>query len=117
MRVYSDYKPGIFIDGVFLVDTYFSELRGDGWVRGKGSNGSSSTFGEGLEKVELQRNQDGRDSFPGMTHSSVDQQHRTTCEFEGARSGHNPAIFMDSGFLVEAALEMLGGGAQSMFDG
>ena len=48
----------------------------------------------------------------------MDQQHRTTfCALEGARSNYKPAIFMDSGFLVEAALEMLGGGAQSLYDG
>ena len=41
---------------------------GDRWVRGKGSNGSSCvTMGEGLEKVEFQRKQDGGESFPGMT--------------------------------------------------
>ena len=53
------------MDSGFLVDTssdvhegkdYALAGRG-GWVRGKGSSGSSSTLREGLEKVELRRKQ------------------------------------------------------------
>ena len=55
------YKPTIFIDSGVLVDTSPQVLGGEdwnlagrgGWVRGRGSNGSSSTLGEGLKKVEL----------------------------------------------------------------
>ena len=47
----------------------------------------------------------------------MDQQHRTTFDaLERARSSYKPPIFMDSGFLVEAALEILGGGARSLFE-
>ena len=74
-------------------------------------------LGEGLEKVELQKKQDGREAFPGMTHGSMGQQHRTTFfVLEGERSSYKPATFMDSGFLIEAASEMFGGGAQSLLD-
>ena len=46
-----------------------------------------------------------------MTYSSMDPQHRMIfCALECACSSYKPAIFMDSGFLVEAALEVLGGG-------
>ena len=69
-------KPAIFIDSGSLVDTSLEVLGGenwalaggDGWVRGKGSNGSSTMLREGLEKVELQRKQDGKESSPRMTH-------------------------------------------------
>ena len=38
---------------------------GGGWVRGEGINDSDrSTLVEGLEKVELQRKQDGKEAFP-----------------------------------------------------
>ena len=88
-------------------------------VKGKESNGSSSSmFGEGLEKVELQREQGGREAFPGTTNRGIDQQHRTTFyALKYARSSYKPAIFMDSGFLVDTSLEMLEGGAQSLCDG
>ena len=53
-----------------------------------------------------------------MTYSSMDPQHRMIfCALECACSSYKPAIFMDSGFLVEAALEVLGGGGQSLFGG
>ena len=76
-------------------------------------------WGDGLEKVEeLLRKQNGRESFPGMTHSGTDQQHRTTFgALAGTRSSYKPAVFMDSGFSVEAAWETLRGGARSLFDG
>lgn len=60
----------------FLADT-FSEALGEkdwalaregGWVRGTGSNGSGSMLREMLEKVELQRRQDGREAFPCTIH-------------------------------------------------
>ena len=79
---------------------------GGGRVRGTGSKGSASTWREGLEnKVEEpQEERDGRDSLLGTTDSSVDQQHRTTfCASKRARSSYKPAIFMDSGFLVDAS--------------
>ena len=60
--------------------------------------------GEGMEEVEeLQREEDRSDSLLGATDSSVDQQHRTTfcASKRDARSSHKPAIFMDSGFLVD----------------
>ena len=66
----------------------------------------SSMWGEGLEKVEeLQREQEGRDSFLGTAHSSVDQQHRATFyASKHARSrGYEPTILMGSGFLVDAS--------------
>ena len=69
----------------FLVDSSSEILGGEDWalagggdwVKGKVSNGSnsssssssgsssSSTLGEELEKAELQRKQDRRESFPG----------------------------------------------------
>ena len=71
-------------------------------------------FGEGLEKVELQREQGGREAFPGTTNRGIDQQHRTTFyALKYARSSYKPAIFMDSGFLVDTSLEMLDGGGLS----
>ncbi|CAM9529130.1 unnamed protein product, partial [Laminaria digitata] len=82
---------------------------GDFRVKGKESNGSSSSMlGEGLEKVELQRKQGGR--FPGTTNSSIDQQHRTTFyALKQARSSYKPAIFMESGFLIDSSSEVLEG--------
>ena len=67
------------MDSGCLVDTSLEVLGGEDCTlagggdrtRGKESNGSSSTLGEGLEKVELQRKQDGRESFPGMIHGSA----------------------------------------------
>ncbi|CAN0452745.1 unnamed protein product, partial [Laminaria digitata] len=76
----SSYKPAIFIVSGFLVDTSSEVLGGENWalavgalrVKGKESNGSSSSmFGEGLEKVELQREQGGREAFPGIDHSNT----------------------------------------------
>ena len=48
-------------------------MAGGGWlVQGqKGSNGSSSMFGEELGKVRAQRGPDGRGTFPGATNSSI----------------------------------------------
>ena len=95
-------------------------------------------FGLGLEKVEPQRKQDGRQSFPGTIHSSMDQQHRTTfyalkdaCgsykpailmdsagfwpilqrTYSGGRTGPLalPGGIMDSGFLVDTSSDVLGG--------
>ena len=41
----------------------------------------------------------------------MDQQHRTTfCALEDARSSYKPAFFKDSGFLIDASLELHGGG-------
>ena len=94
-------------------------LRGEDWalvgcggrIEGKGSNGSSSMFGEKLGKVGEQREQDGKEAFPGTTHSSIDQLHRTTfCAMKHTRSSYKLTIFMDSGFLVDTSLEMLEGG-------
>ena len=67
-------------DSGFLVDTSsdllggkdWALVGGGGWVKGKGSDGRSSTLGEGLKKVVLQRKQDGREAFPGTTHNSID---------------------------------------------
>ena len=48
----------------------------------------------------------------------MDQQHRTTfCALEDACTSFKPAISKNSGFSVEAVLEMLREGAQSLFDG
>ena len=66
--------------------------------------------GQGLEKVELQRKQDGREAFPGTTHSSMDRQRRATFyALKYARSRYKPDILMDSGFLVHTYAEILGG--------
>ena len=57
----------------------------------------------------IQREQECRDSFGGTGDSSVDQQHCTTiCALKCARSSYKPAIFMDSGVLVDALSGMLG---------
>ena len=45
----------------------------------------------------------------GTTDSSVDQQHRTTfCAFKHACSSYEPAILMDSGFLVDDSSGVFG---------
>ena len=68
-------------------------------------------FGVGLGMVGVQREQYGKEAFPGTTNSSMSQQHRTTfCALKDARSSYKPAIFMDSGFLVDTSSEMLEGG-------
>ena len=103
----------------FLVDTYSEVLGrqgwalagGGGWARGKGSNGSSCTLWEGVEMLELQRKQDGRGAFPGMSHSSADQQHRTTfCELKRARSSYAPLFLWTTGFWSRLCWECLEGG-------
>ena len=89
------------------------------WVEGIGSNDNCSMFGEGLGKLGVQKEQDGKEPFPGTT-DTIDQQHRTTfCALKHARSSYKPTIFMDSGFLVDTSLEMLegGGGHSHLFDG
>lgn len=59
--------------------------------------------------VEFQRKRDGREGFPGTTHSSKDQQHRTTFKtLEDTRGSSKPAVFMDSGVLVDASSEVPG---------
>ena len=59
----------------------------------------------------LHREKDGKETFPGTTKTSIDQQHRTTfCALKHARSSYKPTIFMDSGFLVDTYAEVLGGG-------
>ena len=70
-----------------------------------GSGVQEVMWGEGLENVEkLQRERGGSDSLLGTTDSSVDQQHRTTFyALKHARSSYKPAIFMESGFLVDAS--------------
>ena len=49
-------------------------MAGGGWlVQGqRGSNDSSSMFGEGLGEVRAQREQNGRGTSPGATNSSID---------------------------------------------
>ena len=75
------------MDSGFLVDASSGVLGkedcalqvGGGRVRGTGSEGSGSTWREGLEnKVEEpQRERDGGDSLLGTTETSTYQQHRT----------------------------------------
>ena len=73
---------------------------GGGRIRGTGSESSGKTLENKDEEPQGER--DGRDSLLATTDSSVDQQHRTTfCELKHARSSYKPAIFMDSGFLVD----------------
>ena len=54
---------------------------------------------------------DGREAFPGTAdRDSVDQQHRTAfCALKRARvfELYKPDVFMDSGFMVDASLEVL----------
>ena len=95
-----------------MVNAYSEALGQEDWALAEGDAAGSGVKGvtaavlrwrRGLEKVELQRKQDSRESFPGMTYSSMDQQHCTIfCALEGARSSYEPANFMDSFFLVEA---------------
>ena len=55
-------------------------------------------------------------SFSAMTHSSNDQQcHSTVFALEAARSSYQPAICIDSAFLVDASLNMPPEGAKSLF--
>ena len=86
------------MDSGFLVDASSGVLGkedcalqvGGGRVRGTGSEGSGSTWREGLEnKVEEpQEERDGRDSLLGTTDIPV-QQHRTTfCALKHARSSY-----------------------------
>ena len=63
-----------------------------------------------MEKVALQRKQGGREACAGTIHGRIDQQHRTTfCALEDRRSSYKPPFFVDSGFLVGASFEVLGG--------
>ena len=82
-----------------------------GGTGGKGNNSGrgSSTWGKGLEKVEeLQREQEGRDSYPGTADGRVDQQHRATFyALKHERSSDKSTILMDSGFLVDASQGVL----------
>ena len=71
---------------------------------------SGSRWGGRVEKKAeyLQRKRDGRDSLRGTTDRSVDRQHRTTfCTLKHVRSSYKPAMFMDSGFLVDASSGVL----------
>ena len=66
----------------------------------------------GLEEVEeesyTERGKPQRESLLGTTDSSIDQQHRMTfCASKQARSSYNPAIFMDSGLLVDTSQRVL----------
>ena len=111
----SRYEPAIFMGSGFFVDAssgvHGKEGRalavGGGRVRGTRSSnsGSGSMWGEGLEKVEeLQREQEGMDSYLGTADSSVDQQHRATFyALKYARSNYIPTFSMGSGFLVDAS--------------
>ena len=73
-------------------------------------SGSNIIAGEGVERVEFQRKRDGKEDFPGTTHSSKDQQHRTTFyAVKDVRSSYKPALFMDSRFLVDTFWEVSGG--------
>ena len=84
MRVVVTNQP--FMDSGFLFDASVKMLGRKDWalavggfrVKGKGSNVRGSMFGEGLGKVGVHREQDGKEAFPGTTDSSIDQQHHTT---------------------------------------
>ena len=70
----------------------------------------NASSGPKTRKRRTNRKQDGKESFPGTTHSSMDQQHRTTFSaLKDARSSYKTAIFMDSGFLVDTSSDVLGG--------
>ena len=91
----SRYKPIIFIDSGVLVD-FFRKYSG-GRTR--------------LLRREMGRSGEKRVTAVGTTHnSSTDQQHRTAFyALKDARSSYKPAIFMDSGFLVDTSSDVLGG--------
>ena len=64
---------------------------GSGKVRG----GRGSVFGEGAKRAGSHREQDGGDSFPATTDSSIKQQYRTAfCALNHTRSSYKPAIIM-----------------------
>jgi len=78
----NSYKPTIFLDSGVLVNAYSEALGEEDWALAEGDAAGSGVKGvtaavlrwrRGLEKVELQRKQDSRESFPGMTYSSIDQ--------------------------------------------
>ena len=53
--------------------------------------------GGGGEGIPLQREQDGRETFLGMTDSSIGRLHRATfCALKHVRSSHYHAIHLDS---------------------
>ena len=67
-----------------MVNAYSEALGEEDWALAEGDAAGSGVKGvtavvqvlrwrRGLEKVELQRKQDSRESFPGMTYSSMDQ--------------------------------------------
>ena len=55
------------------------------------------TMGRGLQRVQTQREQDGRETLPGTTDSSIGRLHRATfCALKHVRSSHYHAIHLDS---------------------
>ena len=55
--------------------------------------GRGGVCGEGAKRAGSQREQDGGDSFPDTTDSSVEQQYRTVfCALKHTRSSYKPAV-------------------------
>ena len=83
-----------------------SQERG-GFVHGRA--GITLMRGRGFIMAKPQREQDGGDSFPAMTDSSIKQQYRTAfCTLKHMRSSCKPAIYMDSGLSFDASSEVYG---------
>ena len=90
-----------------------------GGIAGSGVKGVRAVAirgGKGLEGG-ARKKQDAKESFPRWNHSTRDQQRHTSfCEFKGARRSLKLATIVNIGFVVEAAFELIGGGAPSFFD-
>ena len=65
------------------------------------------TMGRGLQRVQTQREQDGRETLPGTTDSSIGRLHCATfCALKHTHSTHYPAIYLDSGLSFDGSLEV-----------
>ena len=69
-------------------------------MRGKSIGITSWGAGSG-EGTSLQRKQEGGETLPGTTDSSLGRLHRTTfCALKHTRSSHHPAIYLDKRMVV-----------------
>ena len=61
----------------------------------------------GLHRVRVQSGQDGGETLPRVTDSSIERLHRTTfCALKHTRSRHYPAVCLDSGLSFDASLQV-----------
>ena len=61
----------------------------------------------GLHRVRVQSGQDGGETLPRVTDSSIERLHRTTfCALKHTRSRHYPAVCLDSGLSFDASFKV-----------